>query len=54
MTLLFLYFEVGQELRLCFLDQLLLVLLELELFFSRQGFLSWLYDITGGNVRAIF
>jgi hypothetical protein len=29
------HFEVGQELRLRFLDQLLLMLLELKLFFSR-------------------
>jgi hypothetical protein len=41
------HLEVGQELRICFLDQLLLVLLELELFVSRQGFPSWLYDIAG-------
>jgi hypothetical protein len=48
------HFEVGQELCLCFLNQLLLMLLELELFFSRQGLPSRLYDIAGGNVRAIF
>jgi hypothetical protein len=47
------HLEVGQELRLCFLDQLLLVLLELELFVSRQGFPSRLYDIVGGDVRVI-
>jgi hypothetical protein len=41
------HFEVGQELHLCFLDQLLLVLLELELFVSQQGFSSRLYDIVG-------
>jgi hypothetical protein len=39
------HLEVGQELRLCFLDQLLLVLLELELFVSRQGLPSRLYEI---------
>jgi hypothetical protein len=48
------HFEVGQELCLCFLDQLLLVLLKLELFFSRQDFPSRLYDVAGGTVRAIF
>jgi hypothetical protein len=47
------HFEVGQELRLCFLDQLLLVLLELDLFVSRQGLPSRLYDIAGGDVRVI-
>jgi hypothetical protein len=47
------HLEVGRELRLCFLDQLLLVLLELELFISRQGFPSWLYDIARGDVRVI-
>jgi hypothetical protein len=47
------HLEVGQKFHLCFLDQLLLVLLELELFVSRQGLPSWLYDIVGGNVRAI-
>jgi hypothetical protein len=44
------HLEVGKELRLCFLDQLLL---ELELFVSRQGFPSWLYDIARGDVRVI-
>jgi hypothetical protein len=29
------HFEVGQKLCFCFLDQLLLVLLKLQLFFSR-------------------
>jgi hypothetical protein len=43
--------EVGQELRLCFLDQLLLVLLELELFVSRQGLPSRLYDIAGETLE---
>jgi hypothetical protein len=47
------HLEVGQELYLFFLDQLLLMLLELELFISRQGFPSWLYDIAGGDVRVI-
>jgi hypothetical protein len=47
------HFEVGQELRLCFLDQLLLALLEQELFFSRQGFPCRCDDIAGGNFRAI-
>jgi hypothetical protein len=47
------HLEVGEELRLCFLDQLLLVLLELELFVSRQGFPGRLYDIAGENFRAI-
>jgi hypothetical protein len=48
------HLEVGQELRLCFLDQLLLALLEQELFFSRQGFPCRRDDIAGGNFRAIF
>jgi hypothetical protein len=47
------HLEVGQEFHLCFLDQLLLVLLELELFVSQQCLPSRLYDIVGGNVRAI-
>jgi hypothetical protein len=47
------HLEVGEELHLCFLDQLLLVLLELELFVSRQGLPSWLYDIAGGDIRVI-
>jgi hypothetical protein len=47
------HLEVGQELRLCFLDQLLLVLLKQELFFSRQGFPCRCDDIAGGNFRAI-
>jgi hypothetical protein len=47
------HLEVGQEFHLCFLDQLLLVLLELELFVSRQGLPHRLYDIVGGDVRAI-
>jgi hypothetical protein len=47
------YLEVGQEFRLRFLDQLLLVLLELELFVSGQGLPSRLYNIAGGDVRAI-
>jgi hypothetical protein len=47
------HLEVGQELRFCFMDQLLLVLLELELFVSRQGFPSWLDDVAGRNFRAI-
>jgi hypothetical protein len=47
------HLEVGQELRLCFLDQLLLALLEQELFFSRQGFPCQRDDIAGGNFRAI-
>jgi hypothetical protein len=46
--------KVGQELCFCFLDHLLLVLLELQLFFSRQGFPSQLDDVAGGDVRAIF
>jgi hypothetical protein len=45
--------EIGQEFRLCFLDQLLLALLEQELFFSQQGFPCRLDDIAGGNFRAI-
>ena len=45
------HFEVGYE--FCFLDQLLLVLLELELFVSWQGFPSRLYDIARGDVRVI-
>jgi hypothetical protein len=47
------HLEVSREFRLCFLDQLLLALLEQELFFSRQGFLCRLDDIAGENVRAI-
>jgi hypothetical protein len=43
------HFEVGYE--FCFLDQLLLVLLELELFFSQQGFPSWLADIAGETLE---
>jgi hypothetical protein len=39
------HFEVGQELCFCLLDHLLLVLLELELFVSRQGLPSRLYDV---------
>jgi hypothetical protein len=48
------HLEVGQEFRLCFSDQLLLALLEQELFFSRQGFPCRRDDIAGGNFRAIF
>jgi hypothetical protein len=47
------HLEVGQELCLRFLDQLLLVLLELELFFNRQSFLSRLDDIARGDIRVI-
>jgi hypothetical protein len=47
------HLEVGQEFCLCFLDQLLLALLEQELFFSWQGFPCRLDDIAGGNFRAI-
>jgi hypothetical protein len=47
------HLEVGQEFRLFFLDQLLLVLLELELFVSWQGFPSRLYDIARGDDRVI-
>jgi hypothetical protein len=47
------HFEVSQELCFCLLDHLLLVLLKLELFVSRQGLPSRLYDIAGGNFRAI-
>jgi hypothetical protein len=43
------HFEVGYE--FCFLDQLLLVLLELELFFSQQGFPSRLADIAGETLE---
>jgi hypothetical protein len=39
--------EVGHELCFCLLDQLLLVLLKLQLFFSRQGFPSRLDDVAG-------
>jgi hypothetical protein len=48
------HFEVGQEFRLCFLDQLLIVLLKLPLIFSRQSFLGQLNDVAGKDVRAIF
>jgi hypothetical protein len=48
------HLEVSQEFRLCFSDQLLLMLLEQELFFSRQGFPCRCDDIAGGNFRAIF
>ena len=41
------HFEVGQEPRFRLLDHLLLVLLELELFVSRQGFTSRLYNVAG-------
>jgi hypothetical protein len=41
------HLEVGQELCLCFLDQLLLALLEQEPFFSRQGFPCRCDDIAG-------
>jgi hypothetical protein len=47
------HFEVGQELCFCLLDHLLLVLLELELFVSRQGLPGQLYDVAWGNIRAI-
>jgi hypothetical protein len=47
------HFEVGQELCLRLLDHLLLVLLELELFFGRQGFPSWPYNVAEGDFRAI-
>jgi hypothetical protein len=47
------HLEIGQEFCFRFLDQLLLVLLELELFVSQQGFSSRLYDIAGGDVRVI-
>jgi hypothetical protein len=41
------HLEVGQELRPRLLNQLLLMLLELELFVSRQGFPSRLYNVAG-------
>jgi hypothetical protein len=47
------HFEVGQELRPRLLNQLLLMLLELELFVSRQGFPSRLYNVAGGDFRTI-
>jgi hypothetical protein len=47
------HFEVGQELCFRLLDQLLLVLLELELFVGRQGFPSWLYNVARGDIRTI-
>ena len=47
------HFEVGQELCFRLLDHPLLVLLELELFVSRQCVPSRLYDVAGGNFRAI-
>jgi hypothetical protein len=47
-------FEVGQELRMCFLDQLFPMLINLLLFFSRQSFPSHLDDVAGRDVRAIF
>jgi hypothetical protein len=47
------HLEVGQKFCLCFLDQLLLALLEHELFFGRQGFPCRLDCITGGNIKAI-
>jgi hypothetical protein len=47
------HFEVGQELCFCLLDHLLLVLLELKLFVSRQGFPSRLYDVAWTNFRTI-
>jgi hypothetical protein len=39
------HFEVDQEFCFCLLDHTLLVLLELELFVSRQGLPSRLYDV---------
>jgi hypothetical protein len=47
------HFDVGQELCFCLLDHLLLVLLKLELFVGWQGLPSRLYDVAGGNFRAI-
>jgi hypothetical protein len=47
------HFEVGQELCFRLLDHPLLVLLKLELFVSWQGLPSWLYDVAGGNFKAI-
>jgi hypothetical protein len=47
------HFEVGQELCFRLLDHPLLVLLELELLVSRQGFPSRLYDVAWRNIRAI-
>jgi hypothetical protein len=47
------HFEVGQEPRFCLLDHLLLMLLKLELFVSRQCVPSQLYDVAWGNIRAI-
>jgi hypothetical protein len=47
------HFEVGQEPCFRLLDHLLLVLLELELFVSRQCIPSRLYDVAWGNIRAI-
>jgi hypothetical protein len=41
------HLEADQEYCLCLLDQLFLVILELELFFSRQGFPCRLDDIAG-------
>jgi hypothetical protein len=41
------HLEVGQELCSRLLNQLLLMLLELELFISRQGFPSWCYNVAG-------
>jgi hypothetical protein len=51
MTLMFVHFEVGQKLCLCLFNQLLLVLLELELFVSRQGFPSRLYNVAGETLE---
>jgi hypothetical protein len=47
------HLKIGQKFRLCFPDQLLLALLEQQLFFSRQGFPCRLGDIAGGNFRVI-
>jgi hypothetical protein len=47
------HFEVGQELCFRLLDHPLLVLLELELLVSRQGFPSRLYDVAWRNIRDI-
>jgi hypothetical protein len=41
------HLEVGQKLCSRLLNQLLLMLLELELFVSRQGFPSRLYNVAG-------
>jgi hypothetical protein len=47
------HLEVGQGFRMRFLDQPLLVFLELLLIFSRQMLHSWLDDVAERDIRVI-